>query len=47
MVAFVDGDKPVASGQLGDVFHARQRLQGGDIDDTGGLGPPAAAFGRP
>src|SRR3712207_9018833 len=47
VVALVDDDHPVAGGQLGDVFGARERLQGGDVDNAGGLTAAAAALAGP
>src|SRR3712207_9435983 len=47
VVALVDDDHPVAGGQLGDIVGARERLQGGDVDNAGGLTAAAAALVGP
>lgn len=43
VVAFVDDDEAVAGGKFGEVVLPGKGLQGGDVDDAGGLGAAAAA----
>jgi hypothetical protein len=47
VVAFIDHDQPVSVGESGKVVASRQCLQGRDVQDTGGLGTPAAALAGP
>ena len=42
VVALVDDDQAVAGGEVRDVLCAGEGLQGGDIDDPGGLAASAA-----
>ncbi len=42
MVAFVDDDKTVASGEVFDVFTTGECGEQCDVDDFGGFGSPAA-----
>lgn len=43
-VTLVDHHQPVVAGPAGDVVATGEGLQGGDVDDAGGLAAPAAAL---
>jgi hypothetical protein len=44
VVTLVHDDQPISSGERGEVVAAGEGLQGGNVDDAGGLGASTAAL---